>query len=746
MARFLFSTKTIGNDTLYATDGTAAGTTPVNLPGFQTFGSSGGGSPDFTTFNGSDYFLGVGFASRSPSETRIYSSDGTVGGTPGTEITGFGGVASPVGLWVVNGHLLTSGQTAGGVPGLWSSTDGGTFSEIRIGYGTSKISVSHGVGFFATDLNTGSSGVWRTDGTLAGTQQVTANPDLERPSNFLQVANGNTIFFDNGLWVTDGASNTYEIINGTLGSYVEAGGAASTGTKAIFAALDANGLESAWSTDGTGPGTVELLTNPPSDRSPVPSGFTTLGSKVVFSSGFALYVTDGTVAGTVNLSGVNVDAFAVAGSNVFFTDYRSPSGIFVSDGTAAGTRQITVPGLQSSNSVASITAVGSSVVFEGMDGSGKAALFSSDGTIAGTGELVLPAGVVPSTASVFAALPAPATASGIVTLPGGAQNYAAAVGTTVQAGTGSDTISASAGQVTVLGSSGHLVFFGGAGSSIVRGGSGSDTVFGGAGGGQFSGGAAGHNILIAQGGNTTLTGATGGDQLFGSSAGNDVLNLGSGRELALGGGGNTTINGGAGSSVVFTGGGSTSVVGGSAGSDTVVGGSGVLRVTAQHGDAIFGGSGALGVDGSAVGSHADSIIGGAGALTVVGHGANMLVVGGATASNIFTGDGASLIFSGSGSTSVTGGAGSMQVVLGTGGGTFREGTGPSVYDAVKGAAAGLDVITGFRPGADTVALYGYAHGDVQVVRSGGSTVLNLAGGAKIELLGVADPGRSVVGA
>ena len=323
----------------------------------------------------------------------------------------------------------------------------------------------------------------------------------------------------------------------------------------------------------------------------------------------------------------------------------------------------------------------------------------------------------------------PVTGGAVVTLGGGAQSYTAAAGSTVQAGGGNDTITASAGAVTVLG------------------GTGSASIFGGTGGGSYTGGSAGNNVLVSQGAsgsNTTLTGGGYGDLLFGSASGNDVIVAASGRESILGGGGNTTIVGGAtASSVIFTGSGNNVMFGGNAGGDIVVGGAGSLSVTAQKGDAIFGNTGALTVSGSTSG--ADSIIGGAGPLTVNGRGGNMLVVAGTTNSEISTGNGASLVFGGSGNTALTGGAGSMEVMLGTGNLVIQEGTGPANYDVVKGIAGGSEVLYGFRPGTDKISLYGYQPSDAHVTAGSGFTLLSMSDGTKIQIVGVANLGNSIVG-
>ena len=333
--------------------------------------------------------------------------------------------------------------------------------------------------------------------------------------------------------------------------------------------------------------------------------------------------------------------------------------------------------------------------------------------------------------------------SGPVSLPPGDQFYAAAAGATVFAASGGDTIAAQAGQVTAVGGAGALTFVGGSAASSLIGGAGSSTIFGGAGGGALAGGAAGGNVLLsegASGANTTLTGGGAGDRLFGSASGDDVLIAGPGRASILGGNAQTTIQGGSAASVIFTQGGTSDVIGGAA-ADTIVGGGGSLSVTAQNGDAVFGGGGGLSVSGSAAG--ADSIIGAAGALSVAGQGGNMLVVAGGSASSISTGNGASLVFTGPGQASVTGGAGSLEVQLGSGRADVSQGTGGALFDVVKGAAGGADILRGFRPGTDKIQLFGYAPADIALASSGGSTMVSLTDGTTIQVVGVADLGGSI---
>ena len=723
MSRFLFSAQTSTGTDLFSSDGTAAGTTDLGLSRFNFSAVPSGFG--FTEFNGETLFLGDygNAAGNGTPFLEVFKTDGTAAGTTASLAYGLGGAAYPAGLWVLGNTLLTSGPTAHRPPGIWASSDGSSFTQIESGVGTSNLVISNGIGFFqAYDSNQANDGLWRTDGTAAGTYSITPSGVALNPAAISPVANGRMVFINQTnadgsgpLWVTDGTeAGTHALVDAALGSDVRFGGVTTNG-QAIFTATDAANNISVWSTDGTTAGTVEILVNGPANAPiRVPGSYLAAGGKVFFDSGHGLFATDGTKAGTVALTsdGQGTEGAVASGDKVFFLEPQpsvgstNPEALFVTDGTVKGTMELTVAGLQVLQG--SVTAVDGGIVFEGTDSAGKQALFTSDGTSAGSRELVLPAGI-PIDASTFIGAEPPATVTGGVTLGGGAQFYQAAAGTTVSAGGGADTILASAGQVTVDGSSGSLLFIGGTGASSVVGGSGSATIFGGSGGGSFGGGSAGHNIFVSQAvasASTTLTGGGAGDEMFVAA-------------------GPTTVNGGSG------------------GGDIIVGGTGALTVDAQNGDLVFGGSGASTVAGSSSG--ADSIVGGTGALTVTGNGGNMLVVAGTGSSAIGTGNGASLIFTASGSTTITGGTGSLQAVLGSGPASVTEGSGPSVYDVVKGAAGGTDVLSGFKPGTDRIDLFGYAASDVHITTGGGSTLLSLADGTKITLVGVTDPGGSIIG-
>jgi ELWxxDGT repeat protein len=190
-------------------------------------------------------------------------------------------------------------------------------------------------------------GLWYSDGSVAGTHEVGGVGDAGvsgaaatglAPSNIF--AFGTKILFkgsdssgDLGLWISDGsAAGTVEIGGGAnagvTGAY--SGGlapkvVATFGSKALFLGADSTGSQALWVTDGTAAGTIELggLQNAgiagASSTAFNPTNFVVFGSKVLFgatdSSGYTgLWITDGTTAGTVEIGGL--DNAGVTGSPI----------------------------------------------------------------------------------------------------------------------------------------------------------------------------------------------------------------------------------------------------------------------------------------------------------------------------------------------------------------------------------------------------------------------------------------------
>lgn len=762
MSRFIFSaTAANGSADLYATDGSLSGTTDLAMSRFGFSPLSDG--LDFVALGGRSYFLGAAVSNGVP-YTGVFGTDGTPAGTAVAAIAG----VVPDALWSFGSLLLASDAPSSGPVGLWASADGSSFTELEASVAATDVTVSGPLAFFGgVGQNGAAAGLWRTDGTAAGTLSLAPGGQSLDPHSIVPLSGGRVLFSNlaadgsRAVWVSDGtADGTRPLTAAGLGSDV--GGAfsgGSVGGKAIFTANDASGNISVWVSDGTAAGTSEIMTVGP-DTAPLrqPGGYVAWNNKVLFSTGYALAVSDGTRSGTAILSETSAPiAYIGMGSRVFFIatdpsgasapDGTTATALFVSDGTQAGTSVLRVAGLGSLGD-SQLAVVGGRLLFSALDGSGHQAIFSTDGTAAGTTELHLPAGVSLGGSTPPAMAPLPDPSSSLVTLGAGAQHYATRAGDSVQAGSGSDTVTAASGRVTVTGAAGHLTFVGSGATGSVSGAAGAVTVFAGGGGGHFTGGSGGHNILVsdavAGSGNTTLTGAGYDNALFGSAEGGDVLQAGSGRSVIIGGGGAESISGGgAPGSVIFTGSGHSTVTGGAGGHDTIVGGTGDLLVEAAHGEAVFGGSGALTVAGSATGA-ADSIVGGGGTLNVTGAGGNMVVAGGSGAADVATGNGAALVFQGAGRMQLTTGGGPVQVVLSYADLAVREGGGAVVYDLVKGTAAGgNDSIAGFRAGTDRIELFGYKPGDITVQSSASQTVLHVSDGKQITLAGVAGLGNSL---
>lgn len=426
MNRFIFSQQNTDTTTgLYASDGTANGTVRLVTSGLRL-------SPfdaAFTPFDGKLLFLGAG--SQDPNGTMVYATDGTANGTTASLVSGAGGLAKPTGLWTLGNTVLTSGTTLTGSPGIWTSTDGVAFKTIETGVGSAGFVTSHGIEYFnglKGNGDTVSAGLWRTDGTAAGTYSINQTVN---PLSIASIGNGLTVFTSTSadgitrLWTTAGtAAGTSVLSIPGLGTGLAESELTSFNGRAVFSTRDATHHD-VWITDGTVAGTQEIYAN---DGQMVrdPVGFTPWGSKLLFTNGYDLLATDGTAAGTYTIpSSYPVTSFVALGNQIIFiaADHGANAGtdggfaLFFSDGTAAGTHQFPAR-INVEN--AQLVVSGNRVVFAAVDTSGKEAFFSTDGTIAGTSELALPAGVTldANNPPQIAALPDPVVSGNTTTLLG----------------------------------------------------------------------------------------------------------------------------------------------------------------------------------------------------------------------------------------------------------------------------------------------------------------------------------------
>jgi ELWxxDGT repeat protein len=117
----------------------------------------------------------------------------------------------------------------------------------------------------------------------------------------------------------------------------------------------------------------------------------------------ALWVTNGTVAGTHEITGIagtsanglNPEDMTVFKNEVLLagTDAANQLGLWVTDGTAAGTHELSgisgayAGGIFATHFPPSFTIFNGEVLFEGTDANGQVGLWVTNGTVAGTHEL-----------------------------------------------------------------------------------------------------------------------------------------------------------------------------------------------------------------------------------------------------------------------------------------------------------------------------------------------------------------------
>jgi ELWxxDGT repeat protein len=389
---------------LWVTDGTAAGTHELtDISGANQVGPGGLGPAEFTVLNGKALFNGVdtsqllglwvtdGTTAGTHELTGISGAATTGGGFDPTNLAD--GNVQAISFAVLKGKALFNGIDTSGFGGLWVSdgTAPGTHeltgisgaSMTNAGLNPHDLTTFNNVVLFGGVDTSLHDSLWVSDGTAAGTSELTGISGIYTggagwsPTGFTLFNNNQVLFagedasLRDGLWVTDGTAGGTHELTGISGAFTGAGGLqpfdiTAFNGGALFNGLDTNQVAGIFVTDGA---TGHELTgiSGASFASFAPTNFTVFNNKVLFSGEdtsdhFSLWITDGTTAGTSEIGGIGNAGISGADPNglfenlasnkiymtvfdceVFFTaeNANSKFGLWVSDGTVAGTHELT---------------------------------------------------------------------------------------------------------------------------------------------------------------------------------------------------------------------------------------------------------------------------------------------------------------------------------------------------------------------------------------------------------------------
>lgn len=336
----------------------------------------------------------------------VWKSDGTSAGTQvikpgffddngyvgGLTVLGnkayFQGRSSAVGR-----ELFVTDGTDAGTQNLVDLNPGaGSFFDYGLGDPDLFLNLTQGILYFVREM--GSFEPWASDGTANMANNVALGNSIRYASDFFEA--GNITYFnaldsnsgDYVLYKSNGTvAGTEIVINIEPGSSESVVPLSSVNSKFIFAAKNSLNGKELWATDGSTAGTQMIKEfTPGADSSDFLSASKeALGTQTFFVVsdsivGYELWVTDGTSAGTHLLKDINPgsassspDDFVKIGSYVYFSAGTTAHGreLWRTDGTADGTVMVAdiLPGTGSS-SPKQITPFGNKIIFTAEDAQG----------------------------------------------------------------------------------------------------------------------------------------------------------------------------------------------------------------------------------------------------------------------------------------------------------------------------------------------------------------------------------------
>jgi ELWxxDGT repeat protein len=399
-------------DKLWCSDGTEAGTRQVNLRDTYPGGPVTPGLGKAAALNGHLYFM-AGFG--------VWRSDGTDEGTVRIMGTGVNGSWEVFDFAATDDRIYAIRFTPSSNFEIWEN-DGSADGTAKTAWWDERFETlypefattgSKHLLFAVRDRGDFDYSYWMTDGSPQGTRAFPDNGPAtgtmsdetsgSLPKGF--IFPGHTPKQGEEPWFSDGT------VKGTrlLGNLAKGTGSSApadfvrVGGKIFFTAQGTKHGREVWHSNGNPRGTRLLGDLRPGELGSEPTSLTACGGRVFWLAddgihGVQLWRADGKKKGTLRLTGLpprpdpsseplTQNGTALRQGEFYFPvlDASGNSDLWTSDGSAAGTRQLTGEGAGTAgSSPRDLVAAGTRVFFQASDGNGGNDLWMSDGTPQGT--------------------------------------------------------------------------------------------------------------------------------------------------------------------------------------------------------------------------------------------------------------------------------------------------------------------------------------------------------------------------